>query len=82
MQQLLESWFPSQVPIKGTAEKEKKPAATKFSKTNTVKKFVVDQVIGGPVNTVLFLAAMGYFRGLNGEVLLEYIREVSYNNRG
>jgi hypothetical protein len=48
------------VPIKGTAEKEKKPAATKFSKTNTVKKFVVDQVIGGPVNTVLFLAAMGY----------------------
>jgi hypothetical protein len=50
--------------------------------TNTVKKFVVDQVIGGPVNTVLFLAAMGYFRGLNGEVLLEYIREVRYNNRG
>jgi protein Mpv17 len=76
-QQLLESWFPSQVPVKAAGEKEKKAATSKFSKTNTVKKFVADQLIGGPVNTVLFLAAMGYFRGLNGDVLLEYIREVS-----
>jgi protein Mpv17 len=73
-QQLLESWYPAQVPVEG-GEKEKK--TTKFSKINTVKKFVTDQLLGGPINTALFLAAMGYFRGLTGEQLVAFVREVS-----
>ncbi|KAA8900484.1 hypothetical protein FN846DRAFT_141989 [Sphaerosporella brunnea] len=71
-QQQMEAWFPSQVPV---VDAKSEKTDMKFSKSNTVKKFLTDQLLGGPVNTVLFLAAMGYFRGLTGGALLVYIQE-------
>lgn len=62
---------------KKAAEKTgEKKTKTRLSKTNTAKKFLVDQVLGAPVNTALFLAVMGWFRGLAGDVLLSYVRQV------
>lgn len=76
----LESWFPSQVPVKQKpsekSDKSKAKVEMKLSTANTVKKFLTDQLIGAPVNTVLFLGAMGYFRGLRGDALVEYIKQV------
>lgn len=54
-QQTLEAWYPSHVP----GEKGDK----KLSGKNTLAKFAVDQALGGPVNTVLFLSAMAWMRG-------------------
>ncbi|KAI5795706.1 hypothetical protein EDC01DRAFT_653262 [Geopyxis carbonaria] len=72
-QKSLESWFPSKV----TVPKEKATASSapvKFSKTNALKKFMTDNAIGGPLNTLMFLATMGYLRGRYGGALVEYIK--------
>ena len=78
----LESWFPSHVPTLTPVRDdkvqagEKEDVKTKLSVTNTLAKFATDQLAGGPVNTVLFLAFMGYARGLAGPALLSYVKQV------
>lgn len=50
----------------------------KLSVGNTAKKFFTDQLVGAPVNTVLYLAAMGWFKGFRGwEGVGGYVSEVS-----
>jgi protein Mpv17 len=73
----LESWYPSQVPVEQKTEKENTVVKTKLSKFNTIKKFATDQLLGAPINTVLFLAFMGYMRGFTGDALKTYVSEVS-----
>ncbi|KAF8545161.1 hypothetical protein BDD12DRAFT_722094 [Trichophaea hybrida] len=70
----LESCYPSQVPLEQD-DKGKKVVGTQFSKSNTIKKFAADQLVGGPINTVLFVAFMGYSKGLTGGALAGYITE-------
>lgn len=71
-QQWLEASYPSQVP----APEEKAPTKQKLSVLNTAKKFVLDQTIGGPVNTVLFLATMAGLRGLSTDEIIATVKSV------
>lgn len=76
----LEAWFPSLVPAPARHDKtqadEKKDVQTKLSAANTLAKFAMDQLVGAPINTVLFLAFMGYARGLTGPALLGFVKQV------
>lgn len=77
----LEAWFPSHVPTLAPVRDkvqagEKEDAKTKLSVANTLAKFATDQLAGAPANTVLFLAFMGYARGLAGPALLSYVKQV------
>lgn len=72
-QELLEGWFPSRPKTgaaQGKSEKPSvegtKPELQKLSKTNTAKKFVVDQLVSGPLNTIAFLAFMKSFSAPGG----------------
>ncbi|KAJ8115266.1 hypothetical protein OPT61_g3054 [Boeremia exigua] len=64
-QGLLEDLFPTNVA--STAHdpdvKTVKPATTEKSKKNILIKFLLDQTIGAVVNTLMFLAFMGYVNG-------------------
>lgn len=71
-QQWLEATYPSQVP----APEEKNPAKQKLSISNTAKKFLLDQTIGGPVNTVLFIATMAGLRGLATDEIVATVKSV------
>lgn len=71
-QQWLEATYPSQVP----APEEKAPTKQKLSVLNTAKKFLLDQTIGGPVNTILFLATMAGLRGLTAEEIIATVKSV------
>lgn len=71
-QQWLEATYPSQVP----APEEKDPAKQKFSILNTAKKFLLDQTISAPVNTVLFIATMAGLRGLATDEIVATVKSV------
>lgn len=80
----LEAWFPSTKQItedkgkeKTTPADEKSGPKTRLNITNTIVKIVVDQVVGGTWNTVLFLAIMGILRGLDAETIQSQIYSVS-----
>lgn len=86
-QELLETWYPARVPARsmgkqgnpkdeGKGKGEGQGGETRLSKRNTAKKFALDQLLGAPVNTLMFLAAMGGFRGLRGALLSDYVKEV------
>jgi len=77
----LESWYPSQIPLEQN-NKGKKIVGTQLSTSNTIKKFATDQLVGAPINTVLFVAFMGCSKGLTGGALAEYITEVRWRNIG
>lgn len=49
---------------------------TRLSKTNTTKKFLLDQTFGATANTVGYIAALAAFRGKNGAGLLEEVQRV------
>lgn len=66
----LEAWFPGKTPVTEEKEKASSPEDKLVSKpglnvTNTIAKIVIDQVIGGAWNTVLFIVTMGMLRGLD-----------------
>lgn len=69
-QEWLESAFPSQVPV----PEEKDPKKKKLSVANTAKKFLLDQSVGGPINTVLFIAGMAGLRGLPREEIIATVQ--------
>ncbi|CUS13804.1 unnamed protein product [Tuber aestivum] len=81
-QEWLETAFPGNVPlpINGKATERRSGSAmlqTRISKSNTLRKFLLDQFLGGPVNNALFLAAMAGFRGLPLEGAVQYVKAVS-----
>lgn len=53
----------------------------KFSITNTAIKFFLDQSLGAAVNTVLFIAAMGMFKGMGADDILTNVRQVHLSHR-
>ncbi|KAG0126872.1 hypothetical protein HOY82DRAFT_491309 [Tuber indicum] len=78
-QEWLEAAFPANIPIstnRGVVERKNRNlvAQTRMSKSNTLRKFLLDQFLGGPVNNALFLAAMAGFRGLSMESVVQYVR--------
>src|SRR5690606_31377090 len=79
-QETLEEWFPGQVPVTESKKKtdEKKPVERRLSKSNTLKKFVTDQLIGAPLNTIAFLICMRGFsvKGGNQEAVMGVLHEV------
>jgi protein Mpv17 len=45
-------------------------------KTNTAKKFTLDQTLGAAVNTLLFIALIGAFKGRDGKAIVRDINQV------
>ncbi|RJE26123.1 hypothetical protein PHISCL_01566 [Aspergillus sclerotialis] len=77
----LESYFPGNSEEKDVKEnrsksKSKDTGSPKLNIKNTIAKIVIDQIIGGAWNTVLFIATMGMLRGMEYEAILEQIRNV------
>jgi len=66
-QEFLEEKFPGYV-IEADGQR--------LNKLNTAKKFVLDQTIGAAVNTILFVAAMGTFKGKDGTTITRECRRV------
>jgi hypothetical protein len=79
----LESWFPSRAPdAKNVQTDEKGVVSTpSLNVTNTVAKIVIDQVIGGTWNTVLFIVTMGMLRGLDYDTITRQIQAVWVQDR-
>ncbi|PWW73622.1 hypothetical protein C7212DRAFT_299935 [Tuber magnatum] len=79
-QEWLEAAFPADVPvpISGRVTEGRRSGSavvqTRISKSNTLRKFLLDQFLGAPVNNALFLAAMAGFRGLPMEGVVQYVR--------
>ncbi|KAJ5980153.1 hypothetical protein N7481_007451 [Penicillium waksmanii] len=76
----LEAWFPSTKQVTEDKDKEKTTPADgkpgpkpRLNITNTIAKIVIDQVVGGAWNTVLFLATMGILRGLDAATIQSQI---------
>jgi protein Mpv17 len=59
-------------------ENNEKSGKKKLSLANTAKKFVLDQAVGGPVNTALFIAGMAGLRGLPSEEIVATVRSVGF----
>jgi hypothetical protein len=61
-QNLLEESYPTHVPASPVekAKADGKPPAKKTSGKNVLTKFLLDQTFGATMNTVMFLAYMGY----------------------
>ena len=81
-QQLLESIFPSthlapsSSAIQAAANNDEKTLANssklvepKLNKTNTLLKFLIDQIFGASLNTLAFIFLMGSLQGQSWEVL-------------
>jgi len=52
------------------------PGRQRLSKTNTTKKFLLDQSIGATANTVGYIAALAAFRGRDGAGILGDVQKV------
>ena len=50
--------------------------AKRLNKPNTAKKFALDQTVGAAINTLLFIAVIGAFRGKDGATLLADCQKV------
>jgi protein Mpv17 len=53
----------------------------KLHKTNTAKKFTLDQTLGAAVNTLLFIAVIGAFQGKDGKAIVRDCQRVCLNTR-
>jgi protein Mpv17 len=51
----------------------------RFSKTNTAKKFALDQTLGATVNTLLFIAVMSAFKGKDGKAIIRDCQRVCFS---
>lgn len=70
-QEYLEEQFPAY-----TADFDGKK---RLSKTNTAKKFVLDQTLGATVNTLLFIAVMSAFKGKDGKAIIRDCQRVCFS---
>ena len=79
-QEYLEHQFPRLTPElkRDKVSKEDGAVSTgrKLDVGNTVKKFLIDQTVGGSVNTILFIAIMGGFKGLSPTEIAEEVQKV------
>lgn len=48
----------------------------RLSKTNTTKKFLLDQLVGATLNTVGYIAALAAFRGKDGAGIVDEVQNV------
>lgn len=83
-QQNLEATLPGKTPANAAPKHEEKSARPEpktsepsLNVTNTITKIVIDQIIGGTWNTVLFILTIGLLRGQHYELVFAQIREVS-----
>ncbi|KAK5083164.1 hypothetical protein LTR05_007048 [Lithohypha guttulata] len=53
----------------------KKQGRRSLNKTNTVKKFLLDQIFGATANTVGYIAALAYFRGKNSAGIMNQVQD-------
>jgi hypothetical protein len=51
----------------------------RLNKTNTAKKFALDQTLGAAVNTLLFIAVMGAFKGKDGKAIIRDCQRVYFS---
>ena len=51
----------------------------RLSKTNTAKKFALDQTLGATVNTLLFIAVMSAFKGKDGKAIIRDCQRVCFS---
>jgi len=65
---------------------EKFPASTtdadgkkRLNKTNTTKKFALDQTLGATVNTLLFITVMGAFKGKSAKAIIRDCKRVCFS---
>ncbi|KAI9782676.1 MAG: hypothetical protein M1835_003952 [Candelina submexicana] len=81
-QEYLEKQFPRFTPIDPKRDRQLKrnnnsvSSGQRLDVGNTLKKFLIDQTLGAAVNTVIFVAVMGGFKGLN---VAEIAQEVQKN---
>jgi len=78
----LEEKYPANkiVPTTQGGEREKPQAEgagqKRLSKTNTTKKFLLDQIIGATANTVGYIAALAAFRGKDAAGIIAEVQKV------
>lgn len=51
----------------------------RLDKTNTAKKFALDQTLGAAVNTLLFIAVMSAFKGKDGKAIIRDCQRVCFS---
>ena len=51
----------------------------RLNKTNTAKKFALDQTLGATVNTLLFIAVMSAFKGKDGKAIIRDCQRVCFS---
>lgn len=69
----LEASFPGEkIDPKGKG----KEAKAQLNIPNTIAKIVIDQIIGGALNTALFIGTIGTLRGLDYDVITEQLQNV------
>ena len=61
-------------------EKEKKE--TKLHIPNTVAKIIIDQIIGGALNTALYILTLGTLRGQDYDAIITQLQNVSHDSFG
>lgn len=72
----LESSFPG---FSTKTKTEKDEGQPKLNVSNTVAKVAIDQTVGGAWNTVLFIMTIGTLRGLDYEMIMSQIQNVSFS---
>ncbi|KAL7269309.1 hypothetical protein RUND412_008031 [Rhizina undulata] len=86
LEELLPAYILPSKPKKDKHEKEKQRAKTdgnadaptsetQFSWPNTIKKLALDQLVGGPINTVLYLAIFAGFSGMGAAGVVSHVEE-------
>ncbi|ODM20308.1 hypothetical protein SI65_03361 [Aspergillus cristatus] len=63
----LEASFPGEETVPKENEKEKK--GTKLNIPNTIAKILIDQILGGALNTALYIITLGMLRGQDYDVI-------------
>lgn len=82
----LEASFPGvQSPETRSRSEERKKEVKKQDKqprlnvVNTIAKILIDQILGGAWNTVLFIVTIGTLRGQDFDMIKEQLHNVCYN---
>lgn len=71
----LEASFPGEETVPKGNEKEKRP--TKLNIPNTIAKILIDQILGGALNTALYIVTLGTLRGQDYDVIQTQLQNVS-----
>lgn len=61
---------------------EKKNTETKLNIPNTLAKIAIDQLIGGALNTALYIITLGTLRGQDYDAIITQLQNVSHDSFG